>query len=140
MSVGLNSVFNSINKKYIKPWFFSNDDPDRIKAPYVISFVFLSLTVWAIIIHIAIKIWQFHKIAVLWQRNGIDALPSIELLAKVDMSLLPLISILIGTAGMFIGLYNWGKKEKVAGLAGLLDDLTNSKSRSGDGKIKDNEV
>lgn len=109
---------NYIAGKYIKPWFFSGEDPGRIKAPYVISFVFISLTVWAIAIHISIIMWQFMAIKNLWNRFGMEALPQIEALSKLEVSLVPLISILIGTAGMFIGLYNWGKKGKISASTG----------------------
>ncbi|HOP30705.1 MAG TPA: hypothetical protein PKZ64_14130 [Spirochaetota bacterium] len=128
---------NGFNYKYIKPWFFSSDDPGRIKAPYVISFVFLGLTVWAIVIHITIKMWQFHEIIQLWNRDGIESLPYIETLAKIDMSLIPLISVLIGTAGLFIGLYNWGKKKSDAQPVGV---ETGEGTGAGDGAIKPDEI
>lgn len=100
-------------EKYIKPWFFSGDDPDRIKAPYVISFIFLSLTAWAIVEYLIMKMWQFREILKLWEKSGVAALTQIEAIAKIDFALVPLITVLIGTAGMFIGLYNWGKKKPV---------------------------
>jgi hypothetical protein len=120
--------------KYIKPWFFSGDDPDRIKAPYVISFIFLSLTAWAIVVYLSLKMWQFHEILSLWKKSGVEALPQIESIARIDIALVPLITVLIGTAGMFIGLYNWGKKKT--------DSLTSAagKEGAGDGKIGDDEI
>lgn len=134
------NFIRGINYKYIKPWFFSSDDPDRIKAPYVISFVFLLLTVFAIIIHIIIKIWQFHEITGLWKSEGADALPKIETISKIDMSLIPLISILIGTAGMFIGLYNWGKKGGGVAESLITGDGAGESSSPGDGKIRESEI
>jgi hypothetical protein len=139
MLESIDRFISSFNLKYIKPWFFSNNDPDRIKAPYVISFVFLSLTISAIIIHLTIKIWQFYEITKLWRGAGVDSLPQIETLAKVDMSLIPLISILIGTAGMFIGLYNWGKTGK-DGIKKDSDGSVGGVSPSGDGVIRNSEV
>lgn len=136
----IGKFLSKLNYKYIKPWFFSTEDPDRIKAPYVISFVFLSLTVCAIIIHISIKIWQFHEIAGLWKTAGSEALPQIENISKIDMSLIPLITILIGSAGMFIGLYNWGKMGKDSSLLLLTGDQDSEDSSKGDGEIRDKEI
>ena len=130
---------NGINCKYIKPWFFSSDDPGRIKAPYVISFVFITLTVFSIIIQIIIKLWQFRVIKDLWDREGVNALQQIDTISRIDMSLIPLISILIGTAGMFIGLYNWGKKESGDNLQLQIDKIK-SENISGDGRIRENEI
>ncbi len=133
-------IISGINYKYVKPWFFSSDDPGKIKAPYVISFVFLLLTVWAIIIQLAMKSWQFYEIIKLWRKSGTDAIPQIESLAKIEMSLVPLITVLIGTSGMFIGLYNWGKKGRdsiIPAEPGLSEVTVSS---SGDGKITPGEV
>ena len=131
---------SGLNHKYIKPWFFSSEDPGRIKSPYVISFIFLSMTALAIGTHIWMKMWQFREIIQLWNSNGVEALPQIEALAKVDMSLLPLITVLIGAAGLFIGLYNWGKTGKAPAASAVSGDDDNSESPSGDGKIKENEI
>lgn len=128
-----------INSKYIKPWFFSSEDPGRIKAPYVISFIFITLTVFSIIIQITIKIWQFREIKDLWEKEGVNALQQIDTISRIDMSLIPLISILIGTAGMFIGLYNWGKKGVGDGVQ-LPDFGVKSNLPSGDGKIFNTEI
>jgi hypothetical protein len=121
--------------KYIKPWFFSGDDPDRIKAPYVISFVFLSLTVWAIVEYLIMKMWQFREMFRLWEKSGVNALPQIEAIARIDFALVPLITVLIGTAGMFIGLYNWGKKK-----SGTLKQALKADNAAGDGDIDDDEI
>jgi len=119
-------------RKYIKPWFFSKKDPDRIRAPYAISFVFLSLTVWSIVIHLTIKLWQFRKIVEVWDQKGISSLPEIEKIAQIDITLVPLITVLIGTAGMFIGLYNWGKDKPAKN--------ENNLPEQGDGTISSDEV
>ena len=126
--------------KYIKPWFFSGDDPERIKAPYVISLVFLLLTVWAIIMQLIMKTWQFREICILWAKSGSEAIPEIESLSKIDMSLVPLITVLIGTSGMFIGLYNWGKKERVSIVPSIKDDKVSESSKPGDGAINDSDI
>jgi hypothetical protein len=133
-------ILSGINYKYVKPWFFSSDDPEKIKAPYVISFVFLLLTVWAIIIQLSMKSWQFYEIFKMWRKSGGDALPQIESLARVEMSLVPLITVLIGTSGMFIGLYNWGKKGKDVITFAVTNETESTGQPSGDGKIRDNEV
>ncbi len=128
-------ILNGLNYKYVKPWFFSSDDPGKIKAPYVISFVFLLLTIWAIIIQLTMKSWQFYEICKLWRKSGSDAIPQIEALSRVEMSLVPLITVLIGTSGMFIGLYNWGKKGKDGVQGTESGDAEGTVSSSGDGKI-----
>ena len=133
-------ILNGINYKYVKPWFFSSEDPGRIKAPYVISFVFLLLTVWAIIIQLTMKSWQFYEIYKLWKKSGSDAITQIEALAKIEMSLVPLITVLIGTSGMFIGLYNWGKSNKNAISSTVPNEPENTTSSTGDGKILDREI
>lgn len=133
-------ILSGINYKYVKPWFFSSDDPGKIKAPYVISFVFLLLTVWAIIIQLAMKSWQFHEIYKLWKYSGAEAMPQIEALSKIEMSLVPLITVLIVTSGMFIGLYNWGKKSKDGVISTIPENFESSSAPEGDGKIRDTEV
>lgn len=106
---GFAHYLTKFNYKYIKPWFFSSDDPYRIKAPYVISTIFLFLTGVSIIIHLVIKVWQFVQIVDIWCEDGLKALEAIERIAKMEISLVPLITVLVGAAGIFIGLYNMGK-------------------------------
>lgn len=108
----MNQFLKRITYKYLKPWFFSSDDPDRIKAPYVISFIFLFLTVISIIIHLVIRTWQFGRIVELWRDGKGENLTEIADIARLDITLVPLIAVLVGSAGLFIGLYNWGKSRK----------------------------
>ena len=68
--------------KYIKPWFFSQYEPEKIKVPYVISFVFLGLTIFAICTHLTMKIWQFRQIRKLWKAQGLEGLDDILTFAK----------------------------------------------------------
>ena len=79
-------------KKYIKPFFFSSSDPDRIKVPYLISFIMISLTIIVVILQIVIVMECYRK--------------KIE----VQWDLVPLAGVLMASAGGFIAVYNQGKK------------------------------
>ena len=125
-------------ERYIKPWFFSSDDPTRIKAPYVISFTFLGLTIVSIVIHLSMKIWQFERIKDLWNIGGIKQLQNIKSVSQLQISLIPLITVLIGTAGLFIGLYNWGKNKKNA--SSNAPQQTYKGTGKDDGPINNNET
>ena len=81
-------------RKYIKPVFFSSEDPNRIKVPYVISFIMISLTITSVIIQLCIIVECYHR--------NIEA----------RWNLVPLISVLMASAGGFVALYNQGTKNK----------------------------
>lgn len=107
----LGKKLKAFTTTFLCPWFFSVDG-NRIKAPYVISTVFLSLTVYAIILFFQFILWQFEVMKELWNSMGMESIPMIIQLSQVNFSIVSVIGILVGSAGLFIGLYNWGKKKK----------------------------
>ena len=92
-------IFISKHKdKYIKPWFFSSSEPERIKVPYVIATILMYLLICAIYREI-----QFQEVLA-WgfMRTGKEILKP---------NYIPVITVLIGSFGGIIALYNWGKKK-----------------------------
>ncbi len=128
---------NQLIQKYVKPWFFSVNDPERIKVPYVISFLFILLMVTSIVAYLSFKLWQFDMIRKLWAKEGTEGLQAMTELSKLDITLIPLITVLVSSAGLFIGLYNWGKKK-----GNVIPSSTVAFKGTGkdDGTISDKEI
>lgn len=84
--------------KYLKPFFFSSDSPAKLKVPYVFATLFSFMFFIAVIGELILQFYNLY-------------LYNIENL-NVNVSFLPLISVLIAYIVGIISMYNWGKRKK----------------------------
>lgn len=92
---------NEFMHKYVKPFFFSSSDDDRVKPAYIYAFILFALLI-ACVVQLLVMVWRIAEPETNKHHMNGDAAVVLGALGGV-------ITLLGGMMGWIIKLYNSGK-------------------------------